>query len=285
MLGMERRRDLRYFRDHEHYQYTDFHDILAQRPQTGLHSLNVNDRWFDFFYEDRGQPVTLITFTAAAKDSVDRYPLFALRHAADTFRANVLSFSDAAIGGPEALPTYWHLSTRRVNAQRFIPSIIWHLTLGQERVFFGSSAGGFAALNYSAQFEGSVAFVMNPRINLLNRPRRHPVYTPRVYPGEDPGTIMRGMPYNQAKVYSQPQGNHVVYLQNVQDDRYMKNHYTPFERAVRGRPDVEFILGEWGEGHTVPPKDVYMNALDHLIERAHLGAIPVSAKSSVTTVA
>lgn len=278
----QRSRDIWGLIEPGHHKFDGLDDFQRQAAiQPGLNSIMTNNRWLDFFYEDRGAAVTMVTFNAALPASVTTYPVFSARPVASELGINYLGFADSAQGSAESLPTFWHLSTKRVDALKLVPSVINKLTSerpGQNLLFFGSSAGGFGALYYSAMFPGSAAVVLNPRINVMHEPKRFPKYAPVAYPGIDRTQVAHTLPYDLAKHYEQPQGNYVVYLQNLQDTNYYRHHYLHFRKAVAGRNDVRFVTGEWGQGHVVPPRDVYVKEVQSLAEAApHWGiAHPVT---------
>lgn len=267
----KRERDTTKFSDLGVNEYDGFDEFLSTPISEGLNTIRFGCRLFDFFYEDRGAPVTFITFSAAINPSIKEYPIFSSRPVAERLGANFLAFSDPAAGGDEALTTFWHLGTHEVSSHVVVPAIIRKVIGergGDSLLFFGSSAGGFAALNYSAQFAGSAVLVMNPRVNVLNAPKHAPRYVPVAFPGIPVQDALRALPYNQADVYRAPQGNFVVYLQNMQDDVYKRNHYAHFAKAVDGRDDVHFVTADWGQGHVVPPRDVYEGLLTDLVRAA-----------------
>lgn len=267
----KRERDTTKFSDLGVNEHGDFETFLKSPLTNGLNTISFGGRLFDFFYEDRGAPVTLVTFTAAVSPSFVKYPLFSSRPVAERLNVNFVSFADPASGGDTALTTFWHLGTAEVPANEVIPKIISKVmgeSVGEHLLFFGSSAGGFAALNYSARFPGSAVMVMNPRVSLLNEPKHTSRYVPVVFPGRNITEKLRELPYDMSKLYSVAQGNSVFYLQNLQDSTYKRHHYAHFEKAVSGREDVTFITGNWGDGHVVPPRDVFESALYNLVSSA-----------------
>lgn len=248
--------------------YQGIDEFLEGPVVSGLHSIRTNNHWFDFLYSDRGSPVTLVAFSAALPDSWATYPRFSSVALAEKVGANYLGFADAV--QPKS-PTFWHLGSEWVNSQRKIPAIISKVSASDgERhlLFFGSSAGGFAALNYSAHFPGSAALVMNPRVNLMHAPRWYREYAAVAHPSVDRTVVAKSLPFDQAEAYRRARGNFVVYLQNLQDPNFYRHHYLHFYNATRGRSDVRFILGEWGEGHVVPPRPIFLGALAALVEAA-----------------
>lgn len=267
----KRERDTTKFSDLGVNEHGDFETFLKSPLTNGLNTISFGGRLFDFFYEDRGAPVTLVTFTAAVSPSFGKYPLFSIRPVAERLNTNYLSFADPASGGDSSLTTFWHLGTSEVPSHEVVPKIISKAQEeggGKHLLFFGASAGGFAALNYSAHFPGSAALVMNPRINLLNAPKHTQRYVPVAFPGRNVTEKLRELPYDQSKVYASPRGNKVFYLQNTQDPNYKRHHYAHFEKSTRGRDDVEFTMGNWGEGHVVPPRRLFERMLSNLVGSA-----------------
>ncbi|MGP9818321.1 hypothetical protein ACT3UA_18845 [Glutamicibacter sp. 363] len=267
----KRERDTTKFSDLGVHEYDDFEEFMSNPISEGLSTISFGSRVLDFFYEDRGASVTFITFTAAISPKIVKYPIFSSRAIASRLNTNFLSFADPASGGDKALATFWHLGTAEIPSHEIIPKVISKAMSegsGEQMLFFGSSAGGFAALNYSAQFLGSAALVMNPRINVLNAPKHAPRYIPVTFPGAPLQEAVRALPYNQAAKYGEPQGNFVVYLQNMQDELYKRNHYAHFVKAVEGRDDVHFVTDDWGQGHVVPPLKTYESLLSDLVRVA-----------------
>lgn len=222
-------------------------------------------------YMDRGANVTLVTFHAALSPNTGEYPIFSGSRFSEELEVNHLAFADPACGSAESLLTFWHMSTKRVDSQSIIPKIIEHSTSGdtsQNLIFFGSSAGGFAALNYSASFPGSLAFVMNPRIDLEGLPHRFDSYAAVAYPGWKPKAVSRKISTNMADHYSQQRKNTVVYLQNSQDPVYFDHHFSPFMKATSGNINIHAKVRDWGEGHVLPPKTEYIEPLRKLCEVA-----------------
>lgn len=267
----QRPRDIRKYIQKGYSVYESFESFELGAIAQGLTSIKTNNRWFDFIYEDRGANVTLVSFSAAASARTETYPNFSGRGVALALDVNWLAFSDAASGSAESLPTFWHLGTRRVESRKFIPAVVRKVLKQDDAeclLFFGSSAGGFAALNYGSQFQGSASFVMNPRVNLLSQPNRFDKYSGVAFSGIDPERLVRSLPFDMAKHYSTPRSNSVFYLQNMQDVTYTTHHYRPFAAAVRGKPSIQFITGDWGVGHVVPPREVYMGPLASLVSSA-----------------
>jgi hypothetical protein len=237
-----------------------------------LTSIMTNNRWFDVLYVDRGADVTLVAFHSALASKTTDYPIFSSHKMSEGLDVNYLGFADPVCGSAESLRTGWHLGSKRVNSQLFIPAIIKHAIAsrsGKHLIFFGSSAGGFAAMNYSARFPGSTALVVNPRVDLFGWPNASfPRYVTAAYPGASPERVAQMVPTSMADLYSRPQGNTVAYLQNLEDATYFDHHFRLFEAATTGRTDVFVKTRKWGHGHVVPPRDEFFLPLKALVANA-----------------
>ncbi|WP_146112550.1 alpha/beta hydrolase [Arthrobacter sp. MYb213] len=251
--------------------FTTIEALLASPIRPGLNSVKSNNRFFDFFFEDRGSNVTLVAFHAALGTKTEHYPIFSGHNFAKELGVNLLSFADPACGGAESMLTFWHQSTKRVDSSAFIVDIVKNIvnsSSGRNLIFFGSSAGGFAALRYSALFAGSVCVVMNPRIELESKPYRFDSYSRRAFPGWLPEQVAKRFPTSMSNYYSIPRKNKVFYLQNSNDELYFNFHFMPFKVATKSRDNIQFKIENWGKGHVVPPKNEYMDLLKQLVSSA-----------------
>lgn len=266
-----RKRLVRPFTSLGHSQFETLEELTAQPLRDGLTSIKTNNRWFDVLYIDRGADVTFVAFHAAVPVRKAEYPVFSSHRLSEGLGVNYLGFADPMCGSAESLKTGWHLGSKRVNSQRFIPSIIEHALAtrsGRHLIFFGSSAGGFAALNYGARFPGSAVLVVNPRVELFAEPHTFAEYATAAYHGVEPERVAERVPRSMADLYSRPRGNTVAYLQNVEDATYFEHHYRHFERVTSGRKDVYIKTGNWGPGHVMPPQHVFMQPLRSMVDNA-----------------
>lgn len=256
-------------------------ELIATPLNDGISSLRINSRWFDIFYEDRGAAVTIVAFHAAISKDNKSFPVFSGYEITKDLEANYLGISDPLSGNEEALPVAWHLGSQRVDSTTIIPAIVRHAITsrsGNRLVFFGSSAGGFAALSYSSRFPGSTAFVLNPRIDLLSPPLSFGEYAKTAYPGKPHSLVEKQYDLNMSDVYSKRQANYVFYLQNRNDPIYFNSHYTQFKDKLNLRNNLLFRLGSWGQGHVVPPRDIIFGTLKHFCKLDYNPLVPINAK-------
>ncbi|WP_413456257.1 hypothetical protein ACLQ8T_07550 [Glutamicibacter sp. FR1] len=251
--------------------FEDIETSLRAGLTEGLTIVKSNGRYFDYYFEDRNSPVTLVTFHAATGPNTVEYPIFTGSRIADELGVNLLAFADSACGGAEKLLTFWHQSTKRVPSGKFIPAIIALTQYPRHEthlIFFGSSAGGYAALHYSTFFPKSAALVMNPRIELLGKPDRFDDYSQIAYPGWNPQMVAERIPTSMSKWYKEGRENTVAYIQNSGDKLYYENHFSHFEAATKGQTNIHFKIKHWGKGHIVPPAHEYMKPLKALVSHA-----------------
>ena len=90
---------------------------------------------------------------------------------------NVILFSDPGLEkyAKKGLLLNWYLGEKKVNILKDISDIVKKiatlLNIDQQKItFFGSSGGGFAALQISKFFEGTYHFAINPQIYIKNWP-------------------------------------------------------------------------------------------------------------------
>ncbi|WP_418909108.1 hypothetical protein [Glutamicibacter endophyticus] len=270
-MNITRRRDLAKYTEDGHNVYQSENELYESTLNEGLSSTLCSGTWFDFRFIDRGADTTLISFSAAIPPMFETYPIFSAAPIAENLGLNYLGFSDPAYGGDVNLPTFWHLGVENVESRVLVPSTIDKLLMHKgphNLCFFGSSAGGFAALRYAMLYPEAQTVVMNPRINLLNMPKRFPEYSARAFPSVDRMDLLAQIPYNLAKAYHELEHGRVRYIQNLEDRNYRLGHFDHFKKAVCGDDKVEFITGNWGQGHVVPPEEVYMNALRESVKEA-----------------
>lgn len=131
----------------------------------------------------------------------------------------------------------------------------------QRTVYFGNSAGGFAALYYSWRHRGSYAVVGNPQTNIASYfPRFVDEYMQHCWPSLSGPEALSG--HNQSDLtalYGKGFANTVVYIQALGDRMHYQNHLLPFVSAVSQTPDARrFLLhSDFGGqlGHVASPQD------------------------------
>ena len=111
-------------------------------------------------------------------------------------------------------------------------------------IFFGSSAGGFAALYFSYFTPRSIAIVFNPQTSILNYHSQHiSPYRNACWPettcNED---LMKVTCADVTKLYAQGFRNTVVYCQSMGDWHHASRHMLPFVAAIAGQTQARRLL-------------------------------------------
>lgn len=155
---------------------------------------------------------------------------------------------------------------------------------GKRLVLTGGSGGGFAALQMERRLTGiSTAFCWNPQTDLLNYIERttrrylsscHPaVVLPEgdlAEAHDDLRSALAGLGVaTDCWTPGLPISQSVLYLQNA-GDWHVASHAMPFvsgaglkrtDSATFAREGVVMMLGNWGEGHSIPPREVLEEAV------------------------
>lgn len=221
----------------------------------------------DFRYIDRGSENLTAFFTAAVpKDSLA--PRFTGFGISTTLPTNGLHFADPSVALTPEIFLAWYTGSAQQPMRGVIPQIIRHYqpeNSSGRTVMYGGSGGGFAGLVNGFELPDSICVAANPQTDL--RKYNPPVvrrWLEACWPtnNQKPADIDQIDPVTDlVSLYSGGSPNKVIYLQNTQDGTHMSPHFEPFIRATQGHPGVRYFVGDWGEGHNPPPKDLIVQTL------------------------
>lgn len=187
---------------------------------------------------------TLFVLMPSAIDR-DKYtlPAFSRWRWAKHFPGDVLCVADPTLHLHENLRLGWCIGNSDYCATSDLAQFV--LKLAQKRgiprdkiVFYGSSAGGFAALALSARIEGSIAVAINAQTDALS------------YEASDQVSLVRQMCFNDMPEgqirdlfadrvnmvprWSKVQSSRVFLVQNVLDKHHYNIHFKPFWNFLGG---------------------------------------------------
>lgn len=206
-------------------------------------------------------PTMVVCFHAALVGEV-RLPFLTGAGVTADLPASRLSLSDPTLYLSDDLALSWYAGSRhQPDLQDRLAQVVRHtatVTGARHLVFFGASGGGFAALEMAHRFPGSLALVMNPQTSIL---RYHPEPVARYTATAWGGTMGDTARADLADVYATDADVTVAYMQNATDTFHIDNHLAPFLSAHADQARVHTLMGEWGEGHVVPPKDLIRSVL------------------------
>ena len=244
-----------------HNQFADIDE------PTGLFTVVHNGLPIDIMVEDNGAETTLVSFSAALGSAPLDPPVFTGRSASDGLGLNRIFISDPGLLCSEDLGLAWYLGSKGVNLTQVLVDLI---SAVQERLgaknltFFGMSGGGFASLNISHEFPGSLAVPVNPQTRILDYAKVHWQAMAESCLGAAGEVHARDLleahhRADQRRVYAAGFDNTVIYVQNGQDS-HVSYQMIPWFEAIGWRPGAHVLTSRWGDGH-VPPKPAELRKL------------------------
>lgn len=226
-------------------------------------SIRYGAAFMDVLVEDRDANTTVVLFHAAIDPARTTLPVFIGRQLVEGVDANVVYISDPSLDRGASIG--WFAGDESRSFQEDLTSCLTHIftnfhpdvpieNLGEKAIFFGASAGGFAALYYSHRFPGSLAVVSNPQTH-IGRYLEPQVKAYRKKCWSSRKLSETTITFDLVNEYGKGFDNYVVYLQNKKDELHYTQHYLPWSQAVAERPQQwRLILGDWGEGHAPAPQ-------------------------------
>lgn len=214
----------------------------------------------DLYIENQGAPTTLVSFHAALGGSSLKPPIFTGRAISAGSGMNRIFVSDPGLLASDDLGLAWYLGTTTLDLTGLLTAAIAEIQSrmgGKHLVFFGMSGGGFAALNYSHQFAGSLAIPVNPQTRILDYAEVHWDAMARACFGSTDMASSRialeSHPRaDQRRLYAAGFANSVIYVQNTAD-AHVSTQLLPWFEAIDWPHNAMVLFGDWGKGHVPPP--------------------------------
>jgi hypothetical protein len=207
----------------------------------------------------------IIIFHGAINQKIRKIPYFP-PHLPALLDCHQLSVADPTLALNGNLAAGWYIGGENLPLQATMPAVIESISklfgVGR-RIYLGGSAGGFAALYYSALDSGSICIAVNPQTNLLRyRREATDVYRKYAWPktrtlAEIGESVVLDLPSFYAKGFD----NLVIYLQSSGDMAHFAGQMPElFNVAIRKRDNIILDCGYRGvPGHSnsIPPKYYY----------------------------
>lgn len=233
------------------FRYTNLAEFLSIPIRNGIHSIFYGSVPVDVHFVDREAQTTIVLFHSAVEHSTVTLPFFSGGNLTEDLDANLLFISDPVIDLNTNIG--WFTGNTNRPLQRDLFSVLSHIRRTGPMIFFGSSAGGFAALFYSHAFRNSLAVVSNPQTDIAKFYQPHiQKYLSTVWPG----MTLDELPVTTSvlPLYASSFPNFVAYVQNQSDSLHVSDHMKPFFKATEHfASHRQAILGNWGDGHTPAP--------------------------------
>lgn len=225
-------------------------------------------------YESAQSDTTVVCFHGAVTGKVS-LPWHVGHGVLQGANANWLAVSDPTLSLHNRLNLGWFAGNSQMrDLQGIIKRTIKHvasITGTKHIIFFGGSGGGFAALDMSRRFPGSLALPMNPQTSIQKYlPGAVERYLELAWPTtSDYSALPRFVKHDQTYEYGLGFENTVAYVQNTRDNLHFNSHMMPFLQATEDRGNVWTFLDGWVDpsmdsGHVPPPKDQISSMLRSL---------------------
>lgn len=206
---------------------------------------------------------TVICFSAASS-KVREVPFWTGRGLTSSLDANVLLVSDPSMILDRTLSLGWYAgSLEQPDLIETLTEVFRVVSQGTRPIFFGASAGGWAALKYAARLDEAVAVAVNPQVDIA-RYMYFPYYLRKAWHAEE-GSECLPFDGNVARDYAEGTDSLVVYVQNEGDSHHLSEHFATF-KTMCGNPDelIE-LLPDLGAGHVAPAKESLVQILETTI--------------------
>lgn len=261
-------------------EFASIHEFLdCPTVPEGLITIMDNGIPIDLKYVDRGKGITVLTFHPAINSKVTHIPMFIGGNITQDLEANILFVSDPTMNVFEELETgYFAGSSRQPNLQSDLNKIFRKITEGKRAIYFGFSAGGFAALYFSSLHPGSIAIPVNPQTTLSLHTSERLTKWAEVAWGisnqkDAPVKNVPPVDSDMCDLYSTPKPNRVAYVQNVGDRDHMEIHWARFKKLAKSQVIAGTCLVYAGDGHIAPRPEFLTEVLNTVISSPSWGRL------------
>lgn len=233
----------------------------------------VNGMPLDLLFIDRGSSTTLVMFHAALSSAATRIPAFkGMGVSADT-GVNLIALADPTIGMGD-IDLAWFLGNEKTGyLPPLLAPLIQHLikqTSGENTILFGTSGGGYAAVNFARFFPNCFCLAALPRLDLTKKPEALAErYLDIAFPTSTPEAKAHfKVAYVDVPLYEQLALEGMSFdlglFHNLGDKTFFTYQVLPFVEALSDEPRL-FTRVEWyGRGHIIVPGQPYRDIVGAL---------------------
>ncbi len=257
----DRRDTSRY--DRHQSRYASIEEFLASGdPEAGIVSIETAEP-IEILYQPAGSETTVVTFHAALARPKTPLPIFTGMRATSDELVNRIFISDPGLYAGDSVRVAWFAGTQSLPLQSVLPAVLAKLidaAGGTRTLFWGPSAGGFAALYYSRLFPGSLAIPINPQTILTrfgeDAQRNYTAAAFGTESADEHDRVMKESICSDLRdEYAGELENYILYVQNGEDS-HAEDHMKPFLDHIGESPRIKVVVGSgWGAGHVAPPPD------------------------------
>lgn len=208
----------------------------------GVYSFTCDGLEHDFLFSPgAGERLFVFLSGDAPRHKFDP-PVFQRWSWARTVPGHFMAISDPILKLSDDIGLAWYIGTYDLDPTETLVSLIQRcaarLRIAPRNVFlYGSSGGGFAALQLAARIPDSTAVVINPQIVVTDYASRAVQrFLDRHFAGLGPGEAIEAFPNRFSVLPRCPElssRNSVLYVQNKLDRHHLRAHFTPFAEVAR----------------------------------------------------
>ncbi|MEZ2741878.1 hypothetical protein ACBP93_04470 [Paenalcaligenes hominis] len=189
----------------------------------------------------------------------------------EVFPGHAICIADPSVNSDGKIDLGWYVGDERGGVFDDIIKIVNHyqFLLGVEDkdvVFWGSSGGGFAALNLASRKEGSTAVAINAQTNIFKYNIKKSVekFLSYIDCREKPNCLESSSVFN---LFEQNfSSNKIILAQNIFDDHHLSSHFYEFSNYLnraRFKSKVYFMFDERGHvGESIEDAKRIIDMLD-----------------------
>jgi hypothetical protein len=249
-------------------------DLAGALAASGIYTVRYRGHSIDLRYvQGRGKDVIFL-FHGAVDRASRPIPKFQ-----GTFARfedlHQISIADPSLECNDELAAAWYIGTEKIDLQALLVDLIRDacaILQARKRIYFGGSAGGFAALFYGHFDPDSVVLAVNPQIDLATYlPNAMGKYLSAAWPSL--GTVSEIAQHrciNVSERYASGFRNSVIYLQSAGDRRHLVKQLPSFLGKVNAKDASNLVVevGFWGIlGHSMSiPSSAYIPWLRAILE-------------------
>ena len=237
----------------------------------GLHTIQIGNQLLDILIRDRRSSTTVVTFQHRVSVRTP-FPTLVGEKFTGEAGVNLIAVADPSVGLDPEVPLGWYLGNRAIGHLKPILHPILSEAIDafhpKRLIFFGSSGGGYAAMNYAADFPNSIALTVNPRLDLSQgQDRDWATYMTKCH-----GAVGR-TPYqrisseygvNLADAIPSSAQFYAAMYHNTGDSEFLEKNHAPFVKSRTGDLYIAERLDFDGNGHVPIPRDKLIETVREL---------------------
>lgn len=249
-------------------------DLSSALSASGVYTVRYRGHSIDLRYV-RGQGDDVIfLFHGAVNRTTRSLPKFQGAFAGFE-NLHQISIADPTLECSDELAAGWYIGTEQFDLQALLVDLFrdaCELLRARKRIYFGGSAGGFAALFYGHSDPDSVVIAVNPQVDLaVYSSNAMGSYLSKAWPSiGSVGELAQHRCINVGERYANGFRNSVIYLQSAGDRRHLLKQFPSFLGKVNAKDASNLVVevGFWGIlGHSMSiPSSAYIPWLRTILE-------------------